>query len=53
MTAKELLERMLEAGFTLKVSNKMLEVSEKKWIDDELEGLIIQHKNELIRLLSF
>jgi len=51
MTAKELLERMIEAGFTVKVVGENLIVSEARWIDDELTALIRQHKPELMRLL--
>ena len=44
---------MRSAGFQLNVINgNKLEVKERRWIDDELHGLIATHKLALIQLLN-
>lgn len=51
-TAIELLDTMRSAGFTVSLLNGDLEVKQSRWIDDELAGLIRQHKAGLINILK-
>jgi hypothetical protein len=51
-TAYELLIAMRGCGFTLNLNGDMLEVKQKRWIDDDLEDLIRTNKTDLIKLLE-
>lgn len=51
MDAKTLYAAMLNGDYILNVKDNILEVREARWIDDELEQLIREHKDELIRLV--
>jgi len=52
MTAHELLLKMYEAGFIVRVNGGSLQVMQARWIDDELAELIRTHKSELIRIIE-
>lgn len=51
-TASELLDAMREGGFAINLSGDSLEVGQARWVDDELVGLITQHKAGLIKILE-
>ena len=51
-TASELLDAMREAGFAINLIGDSLEVGQARWVDDELAGLIKQHKAGLIKILE-
>lgn len=50
--ASDLLKAMRECEFVVKLNGDSLEVSQARWIDDELAGLITTHKAGLIKLLE-
>lgn len=52
MTAKELLEKMREAGFSVEIVGSKLQVKQARWIDDELADLIRTHKAKLMTLIQ-
>ena len=51
-TAGELLDAMRGCGFTINLIGDSLEVRQARWVDDELVGLIKQHKAGLIKILE-
>ena len=51
-TASELLVEMRNCGFTIQLDGEMLEVSQAKWIDEELAYLIRTYKDDLITILE-
>ena len=51
-TAGELLDAMRCCGFTINLIGDSLEVGKARWVDDELAGLITQHKAGLIKILE-
>ena len=52
MTANELLQKMHEAGFTIKANGNTLQITQARWIDDDLADLIRQHKAGLLTILE-
>ena len=52
MTASELLAKMQLAGFAVRANGNDLEVTQARWIDDELADLIRQHKPALLTILK-
>lgn len=51
-SANDLIIAMRGCGFTLNLNGDMLEVTQKRWIDDDLEDLIKTHKTDLIKILE-
>lgn len=52
MTATELLSRLREAGFTIRIEGSALHVLQARWIDDELADLIRSNKTDLMEILK-
>lgn len=51
-TANELLDAMRGCGFTLKLDSNVLVVTQARWIDEELAGLIRTYRADLIAILK-
>lgn len=52
MTAIQLLDLMRLGGYTVRLNGNRIEVTQARWIDEELAHLILQHKQGLIELLK-
>jgi len=51
-TATDLLAMIRLGGYTIEVKDGFLELTEARWIDDEMSYLIRMHKTELIKILE-
>lgn len=51
-TAYQLLAKMREADFTVSANGDTLEVTQARWIDDELADLIRTFKSDLLEILE-
>lgn len=51
-TPQALLDLMRLGGYSVSVNGDSLEVSQARWIDEELAGLITSHKTGLIKILE-
>lgn len=51
-TAYQLLAKMREAGFTVRANGDIVEVTQARWIDDELADLIRTFKSDLLEILE-